>query len=439
MDDGALWCVIISLSLTLLTAVFIGFLTAVTQTAAEDPKEESEPEDKGMDRFNEQLRDRFGTSGLYFASLCLTVVACGFGLFASAHYLSGVIPGHAYAVARFGFFVLYTMLVCSFGVLIPMRIAQNASESWIKKTRHIVVAISLLFVPFAWLTRTLARCVVRIFRVNYDTPEDAVTEQGILTMVNEGAEQGVLEDTEAEMITNIFEYGDKEAADVMTHRGAIRFLSRDCTLAQALHELATSKNTRYPVCGADIDEIVGILHMREALEAMETPENLSKKLCEIDGLLQKPVYVPETKNIDDLLREMQKNKVHMIIVLDEYGQTSGLITMEDILEEIVGNIMDEYDEDEETITKKEDGSFDIPGLTPFDEAAELLSIDRDEEAEEVDTLNGYILNRLDHIPSDHERPTLEADGWRFEAFDIHKGVIGRVHVTRLPEEEKSED
>ena len=126
----------------------------------------------------------------------------------------------------------------------------------------------------------------------------------------------------------------------------------------------------------------------------------------------------------------------MVIVLDEYGQTSGLITMEDILEEIVGNIMDEYDEDEETITKKEDGSFDIPGLTPFDEAAQLLAIDRDEEAEEVETLNGYILNRLDHIPTDQEHPTLEADGWRFEAFEIHKGVIGRVHVTKLPEPEE---
>ena len=317
-----------------------------------------------------------------------------------------------------------------------MRMAQKASESWVRKTWHVVVAISMIFVPFAWAARMLARGVVRIFRVNYDDAEDSVTEQGIITMVNEGAEQGVLEDDEAEMITNIFEYGDKEAADVMTHRGSIKFLSRDCTLAEALHELATAKNTRYPVCGADIDEIIGILHMREALEAMENKENLQKKLCEIDGLLQTPVYVPETKNIDDLLREMQKNKNHMVIVLDEYGQTSGLITMEDILEEIVGNIMDEYDEDEETITKKEDGSFDIPGLTPFDEAAQLLAIDRDEEAEEVETLNGYILNRLDHIPTDQEHPTLEADGWRFEAFEIHKGVIGRVHVTKLPEPEE---
>ena len=437
MDDGALWCVIISFALLILSAVFIGFLTAVTQTVAgEDPKEASEREEKGMDVFNERIRDRFGSTGIYFASLCLTIVACGFGLSVCAYYLSGVIPGHEYIAVRIVFLLAYAVLVSAFGVLIPMRMAQKASESWVRKTWHVVVAISMIFVPFAWAARMLARGVVRIFRVNYDDAEDSVTEQGIITMVNEGAEQGVLEDDEAEMITNIFEYGDKEAADVMTHRGSIKFLSRDCTLAEALHELATAKNTRYPVCGADIDEIIGILHMREALEAMENKENLQKKLCEIDGLLQTPVYVPETKNIDDLLREMQKNKNHMVIVLDEYGQTSGLITMEDILEEIVGNIMDEYDEDEETITKKEDGSFDIPGLTPFDEAAQLLAIDRDEEAEEVETLNGYILNRLDHIPTDQEHPTLEADGWRFEAFEIHKGVIGRVHVTKLPEPEE---
>ncbi|MBR6364590.1 MAG: HlyC/CorC family transporter [Lachnospiraceae bacterium] len=436
MDDGALWCVIISFALTLLSAVFIGFLTAVTQTVAEEPEEPPEREDKGLDAFNAHIRDRFRLTGIYFASLCLTIVACGFGLSCSAYYLSGVIPGHDLWPVRVVFLILFAILVCAFGVLIPMRIAMKASEAWVEKTRHIVVAIGMLFVPFAWVARMLARGVVRIFRVNYDDAEDSVTEQGIITMVNEGAEQGVLEDDEAEMITNIFEYGDKEAADVMTHRGSIKFLSRDCTLAEALHELATAKNTRYPVCGADIDEIIGILHMREALEAMENKENLQKKLCEIDGLLQTPVYVPETKNIDDLLREMQKNKNHMVIVLDEYGQTSGLITMEDILEEIVGNIMDEYDEDEETITKKEDGSFDIPGLTPFDEAAQLLAIDRDEEAEEVETLNGYILNRLDHIPTDQEHPTLEADGWRFEAFEIHKGVIGRVHVTKLPEPEE---
>ena len=437
MDDGALWCVIISFALTLLSAVFIGFLTAVSQIApAEDTGESSEHEDRNSDTSGQRIRDRFRVTGIYFTSLCLTIMACGFGLSYSAYYLSGVIPGHDLWPVRVVFLVLFAVLVCAFGVLIPMRMAMKASEPWVEKTRHIVVAISMIFVPLAWVARVLARGVVRLFRVNYDTTEDAVTEQGIITMVNEGAEQGVLEDDEAEMITNIFEYGDKEAADVMTHRGSIKFLSRDCTLEQALHELATSKNTRYPVCGADIDEIVGILHMREALEAMETKENLKKKLCEIDGLLQKPVYVPETKNIADLLREMQKNKVHMIIVLDEYGQTSGLITMEDILEEIVGNIMDEYDEDEETITEKEDGSFDIPGLTPFDEAAQLLSIDRDGEAEEVETLNGYILNRLDHIPTDQEHPTLEADGWRFEAFDIHKGVIGRVHVTKLPEPEE---
>ena len=440
MDDGALWGVIIIFALTILTAVFIGFLTAVTQTVpAEEPEEDPEREDRGMDAFNERIRDRFSGSGIYFASLSLTIVACGFGLACLAYYLSGRLPGHEQWIVRGVFLLLFAILICAFGVLIPMRLAQKASEGWIRNTRHIVVAVSMLFVPFAWVARMIARCVVRLFRVNYDAQEESVTEQGILTMVNEGAEQGVLEDGEAEMITNIFEYGDKEAADVMTHRGSIRFLSRDCTLEQALHELATSKNTRYPVCGADIDEIVGILHMREALEAMENKENLKKKLCEIDGLLQKPVYVAETKNIDDLLREMQKNKMHMVIVLDEYGQTSGLITMEDILEEIVGNIMDEYDEDEETITKKEDGSFDIPGLTPFDEAAQLLGIDRDEEAEEVETLNGYILNRLDHIPADHEHPTLEADGWRFEAFEIHKGVIGRVHVTKLPEPEETNE
>ena len=191
--------------------------------------------------------------------------------------------------------------------------------------------------------------------------DEDVTEE-IMDMVNESHEQGVLEENEAEMIGNIFEFGEKQASDVMTHRNNIVALDDDITVREAFDRIMKENYSRYPVYDGDIDNITGILHIRDLLKIYVDKDNQDRKLRDVeDTVLFKPYCIPETRNISPLFRQMQSEKIHMAIVVDEYGQTAGIVTMEDILEEIVGNILDEYDEEEEQIVTDADGSYIIEG------------------------------------------------------------------------------
>lgn len=249
-----------------------------------------------------------------------------------------------------------------------------------------------------------------------------------MLMVNEGHEQGVLEAGEAEMITNIFELNDKAAGDIMTHRTNVAAIDASITLDEAVTYILTEAiNSRYPVYEKDIDDIIGILHMRDALVYAEKEEFRRKTLKEIEGLLREPHFIPETRHIDTLFKEMQSQKIHMEIVVDEYGQTAGVVTMEDILEEIVGNILDEYDEDEEYIFKRDDGSFIFDGMTPLEDVREALEIEFEEEdSNNYDTLNGFLISRLDRIPAEGEQPEVIFSGYLFKVLSVENKTIHAV-------------
>ena len=239
------------------------------------------------------------------------------------------------------------------------------------------------------------------------------------------------------MITNIFELGDKEASDIMTHRTNMTALDGAMLLGDAVHFILNEGiNTRYPVYREDIDDIVGILHMRDAMVYVEMEEYKDRPLLEVPGLLREANFIPETRSIDTLFKEMQSGKIHMEIVVDEYGQTSGLLTMEDILEEIVGNIMDEYDEEEEFISVREDGSYIMSGLTPLDDVMDVLDIQfPDEDSDTYDTLNGYLISRLDRIPQEGENPRVGFGGYTFEVIKAGNKMIESIHVFQDQEEE----
>ena len=279
---------------------------------------------------------------------------------------------------------------------------------------------------------------LRRFGIKLHGYED-VTEEDIMTMVNEGHEQGVLEAGEAEMITNIFELNDKEAGDIMTHRTNITALDASMSLDEAVTYILTeANNSRFPVFEKDIDDIIGILHMRDALGFAEKEENRRKNLKELDGLLRDAHFIPETRHVDTLFKEMQSQKIHMEIVVDEYGQTAGIVTMEDILEEIVGNILDEYDEDEEYISRRDDGSFIFDGLAPLDEVGEALDVEFDEEDyENYDTLNGFLISKLDRIPKEGEQLEVEYKNYLFKVLSVENKMIHAV--TAVPVLEKKDE
>lgn len=264
--------------------------------------------------------------------------------------------------------------------------------------------------------------------------EEDVTEEGIMDMVNEGHEQGVLKENEAEMINNIFEFSDEQAQDVMTHRKSIVAIDCNCTLQEA-YDLAMEENfSRYPVYDGDIDNIVGIFHLRDLFKIYVDESQRNKTLLEMkDQVMFEPYCIPETRNISPLFKEMQSKKVHIAIVVDEYGQTAGIITMEDILEEIVGNILDEYDEEEELVLKQADGSYIMNGQMTLEDIEEMLEIEF--QCDDIDTLNGYLIYKLGKIPDNDEQFETRYQGYLFKILHVENKMIHKVLVQKLPDEE----
>ncbi len=262
---------------------------------------------------------------------------------------------------------------------------------------------------------------------------DKVTEEEIISMVNEGHESGVLDADEAEMIHNIFEYGDKEADEIMTHRKNIVALEGSSVLKEALDFILEQNHSRFPVYEGSLDNIIGTVNLKDAVKCNMQEKNQQLPIKEVEGLLRPARFIPETRNISDLLKNMQKLKAHMVIVVDEYGQTAGLVTMEDILEEIVGNIQDEYDAEEESIIRQPDGSWLMLGTAPLEEVEECLGVEFGEE--EIETLNGLLTFILDRIPSENEDIRVEREGYLFQVLEVRNKIIYKVRVTRLAPQE----
>lgn len=312
---------------------------------------------------------------------------------------------------------------------------RNSDHDSFLKT-FFVSAIRYIIMPFTYLVTLILNFFAGIFGIRKKIPVEDVTEEEIISMVNEGHEQGVLQASEAEMITNIVEFGDKEAKDIMTHRKNIIALDGNETLESAVKIILEEKNSRYPVYDENIDNIIGILHLKDAMRKHANAKLRKKKIKDIDDLIMEARFIPETRHIDILFNTMQSEKIHMVIVVDEYGQTAGLIAMEDILEEIVGNILDEYDEDETHITENEDNTYIMEGMTTLEEVEDILGITM--EADEFDTLNGFLTARLGKIPEEDEMFGLDYMGYHFEVMSVENKMIATVHVTKLPPEDENE-
>ncbi len=264
-----------------------------------------------------------------------------------------------------------------------------------------------------------------------------VTESEIISLVNEGHEKGVIRESEAEMIHNIFELSDKDAKDIMTHRKQICAIDGAMTFSRALSIILEQPFSRFPVYIDDMDDIIGLIHIKEVLAHARDSACQDVPVREIQGLMTPVDFVPETVGVTALFRRMQASKSHLSIVVDEYGQTAGLVAMEDILEEIVGNIFDEHDKVERHIVSRADGTFYMDGAADLGEVAEALGLEELAENEN-DTLNGYLISLIDKIPGDGERFEVDAGGYRFRALSVKDKMIRRVEIRKLPDAEEAD-
>ncbi len=272
-----------------------------------------------------------------------------------------------------------------------------------------------------------------LFKKNQESGNEEMIEEEIISMLDEAHESGVLEKDEADMIQNIMSFSDTDAHEVMTHRLQFSAISDDTTLDDALTYMLEDSYSRYPVYADDLDDIVGIIHIKDAVRTVrEHPEKRNMPVRDLPEIIRSATLVPETRPINAIFSFMRRNKEHMIIVIDEYGQTAGLVTMEDILEEIVGNILDEHDEDEHFIRHGYDNSIYMDGLIPLEDAREELGPDfAGNEDSEYETLNGYLTALLDHVPTEEDR-VIRDGSFMFRILETDNHIIKRVRVERLP-------
>lgn len=334
-------------------------------------------------------------------------------------------------------FALVLYILLTFGVLLPRKLVLGNPTKWAYRLVDMIYLISRILAPITGLIYWTTKGVLLLFGLNGLKDEADVTEEEIINMVNEGHEQGLIQASEAEMISNIFEYHDKEAQDIMTNRTNIIGLDSSMLLKDAIDFVLAGKQSRYPVYEENIDHIIGILHLKDILRYHADNDKLEQALGSFTDLFREPEYIPLTRNIDELFKDMQSKKLQMVIVVDEYGQTAGLVAMEDILEEIVGNIMDEYDEEVEYIEETGNDEYIIEGKTPLEELEERFHISFDNS--EFETLNGFLISKLDRIPEENEDFEVVVDGYLFKILSVNNKMIQSVQVTKAVAPQEPEE
>lgn len=328
-----------------------------------------------------------------------------------------------------------SVLIYIFTVVIPTFSAEHDPVSVYSATSWISRPVFLLFSPLAATAQLLGRAVVKLFGVKLGNPEE-VTEDEILDMIDASEESGNIEASEKEMLENVFEFSDITAGDVMTHRTDMEAIEVSDGDEEILRIIKETGFSRFPVFEDDIDNVIGVLYTREYLL-----DRMSGEPTPIRELMHQPLVTPEKVRADVLFRELQKSKIHIAIVLDEYGGTSGLVTMEDLLEEIFGNIYDEFDEHEPVdIQKLDENLWRVAGSVDLETLAETIGCKFDDEVyEDYDTLGGLVFSSLSLIPDDGETPHVQAFGLDINVEVFADRRVEWATVSVIEEDEDAEE
>lgn len=421
-SDNPLWGILAVLLLILVMAIISSVKTALEYINETCVRKKA---DKG-DKKAVKLLALTGPDHNFQNTLAL--LQSGTFIAAAVYSLNHILPGIKYHVHSVLFMVLLVLVTTLLGLALPQKISVKFSEKVCFRLYGLIRFIWFIFWPVSWLLGKILNLLLKIFRINTAGLKDNEIEDEIISMVNEGHEQGVIDAGKAEMISNIIELDDKEAQDIMTHKKRIVAIDADMPLKEALKFMLSENYSRYPLYIDNLDNIVGILHLKDVITAYISEGGRNKTLLEI---ARDPFFVPETQSVNLLFHEMQSKKIHMAIVVDEYGQTAGLVAMEDFLEEIVGNIQDEYDTEEKMILSVDKDSCVVKGSISLEDLEDELNIVI--EHDDFDTLNGLLISILDRIPADGEKATLRYGGYQFDILDTMNKMIGQVRITRLSE------
>lgn len=332
--------------------------------------------------------------------------------------VSGVSPSALDTISVIIITLVLSYFTLVLGELVPKRIAMKRSESIARAVSGLMIAMTAALRPIIWLLTVSTNGVLRLCGIDPEDNAEEVSEEEIIMMLDEGEEAGSIESGEKELIKNVFSLNDTTAEDVMVHRSQVAFLKRDDARTTLLNEIAESGYSRFPVYGENIDDIVGILYAKTYLTAQSRGER-----CEMKDFLMPPRFVHASTHINRILLDMQREHAHMAVVVDDYGGVIGIITLEDILEELVGEIWDESDEVIENIRERSDGSYDINGSTRLSDMCESIGCSIDSEA---DTVGGWVTEMLGGIPESGE--SFECGGMHVTVESTDKRRVLKVNV-----------
>ena len=321
--------------------------------------------------------------------------------------------------------IALSYLTLVLGELVPKRMAMQRAEQISMLAVIPLDIIAKIAAPFIGLLTVSTNLIITLLGGKPYDNDKKITEEEIRMMVDVGKEKGIICQTEKEMINNIFEFDNTQISEIMTHRTEIISLPINVALKEVLELVISQQYSRIPVYVENVDNIVGILYAKDLLQLLEPK---SERVFDLSKIIRKPFFVPDSKKTDELFKELQASKNHMAIAIDEYGGTAGLVTIEDLLEEIVGNIFDEYDEIQKEIEKIDENTYIISGVTSLKDIMEYFDVKL--PAQNCETLGGFIIGQIGRIPDPDEKPILEYGKLVFKVEEVDEKRVSKVKVCK---------
>ncbi|WP_334196258.1 hemolysin family protein [Muricomes intestini] len=381
------------------------------------------------------IQSLFEDSTKFLSTIQVAITFAGF--YSSASAAAGIAPvladwmksihvPYSDAIASNGVTLLLMFFNLVFGELVPKRVALQKAETFCMITVMPIHYISKVLSPFIKLLSVSTKGVLKLLGLKTEDQEEAVTEEEIRALMKMGNENGTFDDDEREMINSVFSFDDRSAREVMVPRRDVYVLDVEKPFDALVDEILESRHSRIPVYEGNIDNIIGILHMKDVMIAVRKhglePLNIRK-------LLRKPFFVPDSRDADDLFRELQKQRRHMAVLVDEYGGFSGIVTIEDLVEEIMGEISEEYEEVVQEIVVLGEGEYLLDGGILIDDLNEEMGLKL--VTENYDTLSGYLIEKLGYIPGKECRETILADDLEFTIEEVKGNRITKIIMRKI--------
>jgi len=438
LDDGNTWYLVIALIffffcnyLNMGASAIVGLNDSALKERAEDGEKRAKKLFDTLQsnkNFVDYIRETALICGILASALCSVYLEILFLPFFKTDFAKATLP------------LLLSVLITVFAVIscgfkIPQQVGNRYCERLGYRVVGMLKAMMIMFLPLRWIIHIFSMVVSKLFGADPDKAKEEITEEEIRMLVDVGNEIGFIEESQKEMINNIFEFDDTTAGEVMTHRTEVVAVEKNAKISEIIYLAINEGFSRLPVYDEDIDSIIGLIYVKDLLCLVGCDSSEDFK---IEDFIRTVIYVPESTKCRTLFAEFKKSKAHLAVVVDEYGGTAGIVSMEDILESIVGEIEDEYDEQEEDITEISDGNYVIEGTTHLDDLSELLDIDFESD-EDFDTLGGFLFHMLGFIPKEDENAEVDYNGYKFSVLSMDERRIDKVKVEKLPEEVAEEN